>query len=122
MTKSNRNLLPSRRALMKGVGALAAGVAAQAFLRVRSAYAAYPERTVKVVVANTPGGPSDLVGRMITAALQQSTVAWSDLRWIRDAWNGRLVIKGVLTGDDARRAIDAGARSITEEFATKEGL
>jgi tripartite-type tricarboxylate transporter receptor subunit TctC len=42
-------------------------------LRVRWAYAAYPERTVKVVVANTPGGPSDLVGRMITAALQQST-------------------------------------------------
>jgi len=73
MTKSNRNSLPSRRALMKGVGAVAAGIAAPALLRVRSAYAAYPERTVKVVVANTPGGPSDLVGRMITAALQQST-------------------------------------------------
>ncbi len=73
MTKSNRNSLPSRRALMKGAGAVAAGVAAPAFLRVRSAYAAYPERTVKIVVANTPGGPSDLVGRMITAALQQST-------------------------------------------------
>jgi tripartite-type tricarboxylate transporter receptor subunit TctC len=73
MTKSNRNSPPSRRTLVKGVGALAAGVAAPAFLRVRSAYAAYPERTVKVVVANTPGGPSDLVGRMITAALQQST-------------------------------------------------
>src|SRR4029453_7012105 len=73
MTKSNRNSLPSRRALMKGVGAVAAGIAAPALLRVRSAYAAYPERTGKVVVANTPGGPSDLVGRMITAALQQST-------------------------------------------------
>src|SRR5262245_65086176 len=73
MTRSNGNSLPSRRALMKGAGALAAGVAAPALLRVRSAYAAYPERTVKIVVANTPGGPSDLVGRMITAALQQST-------------------------------------------------
>jgi tripartite-type tricarboxylate transporter receptor subunit TctC len=52
---------------------LAAGVAAPAFLRVRSAYAAYPERPVKVVVANTPGGPSDLVGRMITAVLQKET-------------------------------------------------
>jgi tripartite-type tricarboxylate transporter receptor subunit TctC len=39
----------------------------------RSAYAAYPDRPVKIVVANTPGGPSDLVGRMISAALQQST-------------------------------------------------
>jgi tripartite-type tricarboxylate transporter receptor subunit TctC len=73
MTKSNRDSLPSRRTIVKSAGALAAGVAAPAFLRVRSAYAAYPERTVKIVVANTPGGPSDLVARMITAALQQST-------------------------------------------------
>jgi tripartite-type tricarboxylate transporter receptor subunit TctC len=63
----------SRRSAIKGAGALAAGIAAPAFLRVRSAYAAYPERAVKIVVANTPGGPSDLVGRMISAALQQST-------------------------------------------------
>src|SRR5262249_59201796 len=62
---------PSRRTIIKG--ALAAGVAAPAFMRVRSAYAAYPDRPVKIVVANTPGGPSDLVGRMISAALQQST-------------------------------------------------
>jgi tripartite-type tricarboxylate transporter receptor subunit TctC len=73
MTTSNRNSLPSRRVVIKGASALAAGVAAPVFLRGHSAYAAYPERTVKIVVANTPGGPSDLVGRMITAALQQST-------------------------------------------------
>ncbi|HEX2510991.1 MAG TPA: tripartite tricarboxylate transporter substrate binding protein [Xanthobacteraceae bacterium] len=73
MTTSNRNSLPSRRTVIKGAGTLAAGLAAPSLLRVRWAYAAYPERTVKVVVANTPGGPSDLVGRMITAALQQST-------------------------------------------------
>ena len=73
MSKSNGHFAPSRRSIIKAAGALAAGVAAPAFLRVRSAYAAYPERPVKVVVANTPGGPSDLVARMITAALQQST-------------------------------------------------
>src|SRR5262245_2976349 len=73
MTRSNRNSLPSRRTIIKGASALATGAAAPAFLRVRSAYAAYPERTVRIVVANTPGGPSDLVGRMITVALQQST-------------------------------------------------
>jgi tripartite-type tricarboxylate transporter receptor subunit TctC len=28
---------------------------------------------VKIIVANTPGGPSDLVGRVVAAALQQST-------------------------------------------------
>src|SRR6185312_4565933 len=31
------------------------------------------DRAVKIVVANTPGGPSDLVARMMAAALQQST-------------------------------------------------
>src|SRR5215813_3193667 len=73
MKNSDRNSLPSRRTIVKGAGALAAGAAAPAFMRVRSAYAAYPDRPVKIVVANTPGGPSDLVGRMVSAALQQST-------------------------------------------------
>jgi tripartite-type tricarboxylate transporter receptor subunit TctC len=73
MSKVNGHSAPSRRSIIKGAGALAAGVAAPAFLRVRSAYANYPDRPVKVVVANTPGGPSDLVGRTITAALQKAT-------------------------------------------------
>jgi tripartite-type tricarboxylate transporter receptor subunit TctC len=63
----------SRRSAIKGAAAVAAGAAAPAFLRIRSAYAAYPDRPVKIVVANTPGGPSDLVGRMVAAGLQQST-------------------------------------------------
>jgi L-lactate dehydrogenase (cytochrome) len=45
----------------------------------------------------------------IGAALEQSVVSWPDLRWIRDAWNGPLVIKGVHTADDARRAVEGGA-------------
>jgi tripartite-type tricarboxylate transporter receptor subunit TctC len=62
----------TRRSIIKTAGVLAAGVALPA-LHVRSAYAAYPDRPVKIIVANTPGGPSDLVGRMVSAALQQST-------------------------------------------------
>src|SRR4029078_4471091 len=73
MRKSNGHFAPSRRSIIKGAGAVAAGVAAPAFLRVRSAYAAYPERPVKIVVANTPGGPSDIVGRITAGALPQST-------------------------------------------------
>jgi tripartite-type tricarboxylate transporter receptor subunit TctC len=73
MTKFNSDWALSRRHLIKGAGVVAAGIAAPAFLRIRSAYAAYPDRLVKIIVANTPGGPSDLVGRMVTAALQQST-------------------------------------------------
>jgi L-lactate dehydrogenase (cytochrome) len=48
----------------------------------------------------------------VAAALEQSTVAWSDLKWIRDVWKGPIVIKGVLTGDDARRAVDEGAEAL----------
>jgi isopentenyl diphosphate isomerase/L-lactate dehydrogenase-like FMN-dependent dehydrogenase len=44
--------------------------------------------------------------------LEQTLVTWQDLRWMRDAWKGPLVIKGVQTGDAARRAIDAGADAI----------
>jgi isopentenyl diphosphate isomerase/L-lactate dehydrogenase-like FMN-dependent dehydrogenase len=48
----------------------------------------------------------------VTTALEQSMVSWQDLRWIREAWNGRIVIKGVHTADDARRAVDAGADAL----------
>jgi tripartite-type tricarboxylate transporter receptor subunit TctC len=64
---------PTRRSIVAGAAALAAGAAAPAFLRIRSAYAAYPERPIKIVVANTPGGPSDIVGRIVAAALEQAT-------------------------------------------------
>jgi tripartite-type tricarboxylate transporter receptor subunit TctC len=73
MTKFKNDSALTRRRIIQGAGAVAAGVAAPAFLSMRSAYAAYPDRPVKIIVANTPGGPSDLVGRMVAAALQQST-------------------------------------------------
>src|SRR5271154_7401615 len=73
MTTFSKRSTPSRRGIVKSAIALAAGVAAPALLRVRSAYAAYPDRPVKFVVANTPGGPSDIVARIVTAALQEST-------------------------------------------------
>jgi L-lactate dehydrogenase (cytochrome) len=58
-----------------------------------------------------PGkGPMELVD--VTAALAQSTVAWEDLRWIREQWTGPIVVKGVLIGDDARRAVDEGAAAV----------
>jgi len=73
MAKHGKGSALSRRRIIKGAAALSAGLAAPAFLRVRSAYAAYPDRPVKIVVANTPGGPSDITARIVIAALQQST-------------------------------------------------
>lgn len=48
----------------------------------------------------------------VGAALERSTVTWEDLGWIREAWGGPIVIKGVLTAQDAQRSIDAGAEAI----------
>jgi L-lactate dehydrogenase (cytochrome) len=59
-----------------------------------------------------PGkGPMTLVD--VNAALASSAVTWTDLRWIRDCWRGPIVVKGILTGDDARRAVDEGAAAIS---------
>jgi len=59
-----------------------------------------------------PGkGPMPLVD--IVKALAESTPTWADLTWIRKLWPGPIVIKGVLTADDARRAIDYGAAAIS---------
>jgi isopentenyl diphosphate isomerase/L-lactate dehydrogenase-like FMN-dependent dehydrogenase len=48
----------------------------------------------------------------VGVALEQSTVTWRDLGWIREIWKGPIVIKGIHTGDDARRGIDEGANAI----------
>jgi L-lactate dehydrogenase (cytochrome) len=49
----------------------------------------------------------------VAAALAASAVTWSDLRWIREQWGGPIVVKGVLTGEDAKRAIDEGAAAVS---------
>jgi isopentenyl diphosphate isomerase/L-lactate dehydrogenase-like FMN-dependent dehydrogenase len=58
-----------------------------------------------------PGkGPMPLVD--VGAALASATVTWEDLRWIRELWPGPIVVKGLLTADDARRAADEGAAAV----------
>jgi L-lactate dehydrogenase (cytochrome) len=48
----------------------------------------------------------------VGAALEQAMVSWDDFAWIRDAWQGPIIAKGVHTADDARRAIDHGASAV----------
>jgi L-lactate dehydrogenase (cytochrome) len=59
-----------------------------------------------------PGqGPMPLLD--VNTALASSAVTWADFRWIRECWRGPIVVKGVLTADDARRAVDEGAAAIS---------
>jgi L-lactate dehydrogenase (cytochrome) len=48
----------------------------------------------------------------VGAALEQAMVSWSDFAWIRKAWPGPIIAKGVHTADDARQAIDHGADAV----------
>ena len=48
----------------------------------------------------------------VAKALENSVVTWEDLKWIRKQWKGSITIKGVLIGDDARRAADLGADAV----------
>jgi L-lactate dehydrogenase (cytochrome) len=45
-------------------------------------------------------------------ALSKSTVTWVDLKWIREQWEGPMIVKGILIPDDASRAIDSGAAAV----------
>jgi L-lactate dehydrogenase (cytochrome) len=36
------------------------------------------------------------------------SVTWDDIAWVRENWKGKLVVKGILDPEDARKAVDAG--------------
>jgi len=40
------------------------------------------------------------------------SISWTDVEWIRDAWKGAIIIKGVLDPNDARDALRFGADGI----------
>jgi L-lactate dehydrogenase (cytochrome) len=40
------------------------------------------------------------------------SVSWKDVEWLRQRWEGPLIIKGILDPDDARQAAKAGADAI----------
>jgi L-lactate dehydrogenase (cytochrome) len=55
-------------------------------------------------------GLSDYMGWL--AANFDPAISWSDLDWLRQAWDGPLIIKGVLNPHDARSAVRLGADGI----------
>ncbi len=59
------------------------------------------------VFTETGGTVADLINRVF-----DPTVTIADFGWLRDAWKGPLVIKGIQTVDDARAVVDAGADAI----------
>jgi L-lactate dehydrogenase (cytochrome) len=59
-----------------------------------------------------PGARTPAAFRKWVDAQFDPSVTWDDIAWVREHWNGKLVVKGVLDPDDARRAAAAGADGI----------
>lgn len=57
-------------------------------------------------------------GSTILPPLFSATITWDDIAWIRNFWPHKLLIKGVLSVSDARRAADLGCDGI---FLTNHG-
>lgn len=56
--------------------------------------------------AGPPGHGSGMISSVA------SPFSWQDVAHLGERWQGPLVVKGILSGDDARRAVDAGARAV----------
>ncbi len=59
-----------------------------------------------------PGAGTPAAFRDWVAAQFDPSVTWDDVAWVRRNWEGRLVAKGVLDPDDARRAVEAGVDGV----------
>ncbi|HRL20209.1 MAG TPA: alpha-hydroxy acid oxidase [Alcaligenes sp.] len=58
-------------------------------------------------------GVSDL-GSLSTWTAEQfdPSLSWDDIEWIKKVWGGKLIVKGIMDADDARRAVDSGADAL----------
>jgi (S)-mandelate dehydrogenase len=59
-----------------------------------------------------PGRSSALGASTVVPGLFGPTITWDDISWLRDRWSGKLLIKGVLSVADARRAAALGCDGI----------
>ena len=59
-----------------------------------------------------PGAASAVGGSTIIPQMFAPTLTWSDIAWVREHWSRKLLIKGVLTVEDARRAASLGCDGI----------
>lgn len=57
-----------------------------------------------------PTGLEDYIGWL--GANFDPSISWKDLEWIREFWDGPMVIKGILDPEDARDAVTFGADGI----------
>lgn len=70
-----------------------------------------PELTVPNMAI--PGQPVPTFFGAYGEWIQTPLPTWEDLRWLREHWDGPLMLKGVMRVDDALRAVDTGFTAIS---------
>lgn len=65
-------------------------------------------------IANTAGMTRDGVPMLLTemAGRESRSPTWADISWVRDNFDGPVLVKGVLTGEDCRKAADLGCDGV----------
>jgi L-lactate dehydrogenase (cytochrome) len=66
-------------------------------------------RTFGNVVGHTPGADNMRSISLWIAEQFDPKLSWDDIKWIRDRWGGKLILKGILDPEDAERALQVGA-------------
>ena len=69
-------------------------------------------RTFGNVVGHTPGADNMRSISLWIAEQFDPKLSWDDIKWIRDRWGGKLILKGILDPEDAERAVQVGAEAM----------
>ncbi|HTX31793.1 MAG TPA: L-lactate dehydrogenase [Solirubrobacteraceae bacterium] len=59
-----------------------------------------------------PGGGSPAAFKEWVDSQFDPSVTWEDIAWVREHWAGRLLVKGVLDPEDAKRAVEVGVDGV----------
>src|SRR5262245_18902518 len=60
-----------------------------------------------------PGEPAPTFFQAYGEWMQTPPPSWDDIAWLRSQWDGPFMVKGVMRVDDAQRAVDIGATTLS---------
>jgi len=71
----------------------------------------FPEMRVPNMAVGSGAAPR--LAEAVRHRSQTPAPTWKNLAWLREVWGGPFLLKGILTPDDARRAVDIGATAVS---------